>query len=117
MSFTQTVYQIVFSTKYREKTLLKNNREELYKYMCGILKNKRCIPYQIGGVEDHIHIVTSLHSTVPLADLVKDVKVASNKYIKQENLFPHFSRWQNEYGAFTYSKKALPNLIDYVRNQ
>ena len=71
-TYTQILYQIVFSTKYREHTLTKPGREELYRYISGVLKNKNCHLYQIGGVADHLHIVTHLHPSVALASLVKD---------------------------------------------
>ena len=65
-TYTQILYQIVFSTKYREPTLLKENREELFKYIWGILKNKNCHLYRVGGIEDHIHIVTHIHPMLSL---------------------------------------------------
>ena len=73
--------------------------------------------YQIGGVADHIHIITHLHPSIALSDLVKDIKIASSKYIKMQKLFPLFISWQEGYGAFTYSVEAKDNLIGYVKNQ
>ena len=116
-TYTQILYQIVFSTKYREETLEAENRNELFKYISGILENNNCHLYQIGGVADHLHIVTHLHPSVALSDLIKDIKLASSKYIKSNNLFPKFHGWQNGYGAFTYSIEAKKNLINYVLNQ
>ena len=91
-TYTQTLYQIVFSTKHRERTLTKENRPEVFKYIWGILKNKKCHLYRINGVEDHLHIVTHLHPSVALADLVKDIKVASSAYIKAKGVASRF-RW------------------------
>jgi putative transposase len=116
-TYTQIIYQIVFGTKYRENSLDKKNRDELYKYITGILQKKQCHVYQIGGVEDHIHIVTHVHPSVALAALVKDIKMASTDYIKQENLFPSFNGWQNGYGAFTYTIKEKDRLVEYVKQQ
>jgi len=116
-TYTQILYQIVFSTKYRKKVLLKKNREILFKYIWGILKDKNCTLYQINGVEDHIHIITHIHPSIALADLVKDIKVASSIMIKEEKLFPDFTAWQIGYSAFTYSQDAKQNLINYVKNQ
>ncbi|MBC7884990.1 MAG: IS200/IS605 family transposase [Saprospiraceae bacterium] len=116
-TFTQILYQIVYSTKNREKTLIKENRPELFKVIWGILKNKKCHLYQINGVEDHLHIITSLHPSVALASLVKDIKLGSTAFIKQNQLFERFNGWQDGYGAFTYSIEAKNNLIEYVRNQ
>lgn len=116
-TYTQILYQIVFSTKRREKTLTKDRRDDMFKFMSGILKNKNCHLYQIGGVEDHIHIVTHIHPTVALANLVKDIELGSTAFIKEEKLFRNFDGWQEGYGAFTYSKEAKENLIRYVMNQ
>ena len=116
-TYTQILYQIVYSTKNREHTLIGENRNELYKYIWGILKNKKCHLYQIGGVADHLHIVTHLHPATALADLVKSIKLTSSEYIKINKLFPDFKGWQDGYGAFTYSIGAKENLINYVKNQ
>ncbi|MFN4257094.1 MAG: IS200/IS605 family transposase [Saprospiraceae bacterium] len=116
-TYTQILYQIVFSTKSRKRVLTKENRPELFKYIWGILKNKNCHLYRINGVEDHLHIVTHLHPSVSLASLVKDIKVASSGHIKEAGLFPDFEGWQDGYGAFTYSIEAKDNLINYVKNQ
>lgn len=116
-TYTQILYQIVFSTKHRERTLEKNSSKELYKYIWGILKNKNCHLYQIGGVEDHLHIITHLHPSIALSNLIKDIKLASTAFIKEKNLFTNFNGWQDGYGAFTYSPDAKENLINYVKNQ
>ncbi len=116
-TYTQIIYQIVFSTKYRKKTLLKPSRQKVFAYMLGILKNKKCHPYIINGVEDHVHILTHLHPTVSLASLVKEIKISSHSFIDEQGLLPGFTNWQNGYGAFTYSKDSLPNLIRYIENQ
>lgn len=116
-TYTQILYQIVFSTKNREHTLGKQNREELYKYIWGILRNKNCHLYRIGGITDHIHIITHIHPSISLASLVKDLKLASSDHIKSMNLFPDFNGWQNGYGGFTYSFKDKNQLIEYVKNQ
>lgn len=116
-TYTQIIYQIVFSTKNRECVLSKNNRESLFKYIWGILQQKKCHLYRINGVEDHLHIITHIHPSVSLAALVKDIKVSSALYIKTHKLFPEFTAWQEGYGAFTYSVKEKDRLIEYVKNQ
>lgn len=116
-TYTQILYQIVFSTKFRMPVLAKKNRETLFKFINQTIQNKNCKPLQINGVEDHIHIIVNIHPTVCVADLVKDIKVSSTLFIKREKLFPNFIGWQNGYGAFTYAPDALDNLIRYVQNQ
>jgi REP element-mobilizing transposase RayT len=116
-TYTRILYQIVFSTRHREKTLTENKREALYKHISGIIKNKNCHLYRIGGIEDHIHILTDLHPTLSLSNFVKDIKMSSTEYIKREKLFNHFGGWQEGYGAFTYSIKDKDRLIEYIKNQ
>jgi REP element-mobilizing transposase RayT len=116
-TYTQILYQIVFGTKNRQRTLTTPERDELFKYIWGIITNKNCHPYYINGVEDHLHIATSLHPSVPLSSLVKDIKLASTEYIKTNGLLTHFSGWQDGYGAFTYSVNEKDRLIAYIKNQ
>ncbi|MFO7798236.1 MAG: IS200/IS605 family transposase [Rhodohalobacter sp.] len=116
-TYTQILYQIVFSTKNRKPVLLKENREKLYKDIWGILKNKNCHLYRINGVEDHLHIITHLHPSISLSNLVKDIKLGSSNYMKENQLFPDFDGWQEGYAAFTYTIKEKEGLIRYVQNQ
>ncbi|PKQ67601.1 transposase [Labilibaculum manganireducens] len=116
-TYTQILYQIVFSTKNRDRTLVEKDRERLFHFIWGILENKNCYLCRIGGVEDHLHIITHLHPTVALAELVKDIKLATSDFIKKNEVLPDFSGWQEGYGAFTYDISAKRNLIAYVKNQ
>ena len=116
-TYTQILYQIVFSTKDGQKVLINENHEKLFRYIWGILKNKKCILYRINGIENHLHIATHIHPTVALSSLVKDIKTASSIWIKQQNLFPDFTSRQKGYGAFTYSIKEKETLINYIQNQ
>jgi putative transposase len=97
--------------------LVKSNSEKLYRDIWGILKKKNCKLYQIGGIEDHIHIITHLHPSISLANLVKDIKLGSTSYIKESKIFPDFNGWQDGYGAFTYSQDSKENFINYAKNQ
>jgi REP element-mobilizing transposase RayT len=71
----------------------------------------------VGGIEDHIHIITHIHPMVAPALLVKDIKLSTSKYILSNKMFNQFNGWQNGYGAFTYSLNAKDDLIEYVKNQ
>ena len=117
MAHTQILYQLVFATKNRLKVLGASNRSELYKYMQAVMDRRKCYCFAIGGVEEHVHLVFTLHPSVALADLVKDLKVSTSLYIKKQNLFPSFTSWAVKYGAFTYDIEAKDNLVRYVLNQ
>ena len=97
--------------------MVKEERPELFKDIWGILKNKKCHLYRLNGVEDHIHIVTSVHPTVAVANLVKDIKLGSTSFIKEKGIFPQFGGWQDGYSAFTYHISSKDYLIEYVKNQ
>ena len=116
-TYTQILYHIIFTTKHREPVLDLSALSSLYKYIWGILNNKQCHLYRIGGFSDHIHIASHIHPSVSLASLVKDIKVASSAYIKENRIFNKFVAWQIGYAAFTYSYKAKDRLIEYIKNQ
>jgi REP element-mobilizing transposase RayT len=116
-TYTQIIYHIVFSTKKRENILVKENRPLFFEYTWGILKNKKCHLYRLNGVEDHLHILTHLPPSLPLSDLVRDIKTATSLWIKENKIFPNFNGWQDGYGAFSCSYKEKDALIAYIKNQ
>ena len=116
-TFTQISYHIVFSTKNRKPVLLEEKRPELFKYIWGILKNKRCQLFRINGVEDHQHLLSSIHPTVALADLIRILKTSTSTWIKSKGYFPEFANWQEGYGAFTCSHKDRESIVQYIINQ
>jgi REP element-mobilizing transposase RayT len=73
--------------------------------------------YRIGGIEDHVHILTSLHPSSALSDLIKEIKTGTNHWIKSENVFPEFRGWQTGYGAFTCSANEKDRIIEYIKDQ
>lgn len=116
-SYISHVYHIIFSTKHRARVITADNEKRLYTYLWNTLKNKKCHVYRIGGVEDHIHIVTHIHQSLAVADVMKDLKSGSSKFIKENALFPGFEAWQIGYGSFTCRNSDLKVLIRYVKNQ
>lgn len=116
-TYTQLLYHIVFSTKHRQRTLVSSGRTEFFSYVWGIIKSKHGHLYRINAVEDHIHILTSIHPTVTVASFVKEVKVSTNNWNKDSRVFPAFLSWQDGYGAFTHSFYEKDRLIDYIKNQ
>jgi len=116
-TFTQILYQIVFSTKLRERTLTSNGRPQLFRYIWGVIKGMKSHPYWINGVEDHLHIATYIHPTVSLSDFVKEIKLATTFHIKENGFLKYFGGWQDGYAAFTYSIKEKQTLIEYIKNQ
>ncbi|MBX2965490.1 MAG: IS200/IS605 family transposase [Cyclobacteriaceae bacterium] len=116
-SYRQIYYHIVFGTKYRQPTIAEAYCEELYKYISGTIENKKSKLYRINGVEDHIHILSDLHPSISLADFVKDIKVSTSIWMKENGKFPAFTGWQEGYGAFTCSVRSRDRIINYIKNQ
>lgn len=114
-TFTQIIIQIVFAVKNRERTIKECYREELQKYMCGIIRNKNCKPLAIYCNPDHTHILIGLHPSIALSDLVRDIKSNSGKWLntKMKTCF----KWQEGYSAFSYNRKELELITKYIRNQ
>ena len=92
-TYTQILYHVVFSTKNREPVLSSDRREDLFRYIWGIIKNKQGHLYRINAMLDHVHILMSLHPTLRLADLVREIKTSTSHWIKENAVFPGFAHW------------------------
>ena len=117
MSYTQLIYHIVFRTKYSKPTIPNEHSEELYRYISGLIENKKSYLYRINGMPDHIHILVGLHSTLSLAEFVKVLKTSTNSWMKENGNFPDFECWGEKYGAFTCFYKGKESVIEYIKNQ
>ena len=115
-SYTSLVYHIVFSTKYRKPSLTDLIRLETYKYIGGIIANKKGQLLEIGGTDDHIHILTSCSPTFALAEFTRDIKANSSKWLHEERQHRNF-QWQTGYGAFTVSCSQVEAIRQYICNQ
>ena len=86
-TYTQILYHLVFGTKNHTGSLDLDRHNELCCYITGLICNKRCVPHQLGGYNDHVHILFGLHPSLALSELVKDIKLATSKWIKDKNVF------------------------------
>ena len=116
-TYTQILYHIIFSTKNREPVLDEAHRDDFYRFTWGVLEKRQCHSYRIGGIEDHVHIFTSVHPSIALSDLVKEIKTSASAWIKGRSVFPRFTHWQEGYGAFTLGWAGKDALIEYIRHQ
>jgi REP element-mobilizing transposase RayT len=114
-TYTQLLFHVVFSTKNRERTLTDGKRDALYKYIGGIHSNLNW-HHRIGGVEDHVHILTGLSTTLAIAKYAREIP-GSSHWLKSQPDFPRFESWQDGYGAFTASFREKDNLIEYIKGQ
>ena len=116
-TYTSLHYHIVFSTKYRELWITPDIEERIWAFLGGIAKENRMKPIQIGGVEDHIHILLGAPATMSPAKAAQLIKGGSSAWIHTK--FPKLQNfaWQDGYGAFTVSKSAIPDVTTYIQNQ
>ena len=116
-TFSQIYIQTVFAVKGRENLLNKAWRSEVFKYMTGIIKNKGQKPIIINGVTDHIHLFIGMKPSMALADLMRDVKNNSTNFINENRWLPGKFRWQEGYGAFSYSHSQIDKVYRYILHQ
>lgn len=109
--------QIVFAPQNRTNIIHEAFRDELEKYICGIIINKKCKPLSIYCNPDHIHILTSLHPTIAVSDLTRDIKASSSKFINDKKYIPGKFKWQDGFGSFTYSRSQIDRVAKYILNQ
>lgn len=116
-TFTQIYIQIVFAVKGRQNLIASSRREELHKYITGIVQNRDQKMLSIFAMPDHIHILVGLKAIVSISDLVRDIKTGSSKYINDNHWVMGKFNWQEGFGAFSYSKSHIDNVVKYILNQ
>lgn len=116
-SLVKNYIHIVFSTKHRQPFIVEPFEKELHAYIGSVCNLMECPPIIINGYTDHIHILCKLSTKVALMNLVEKVKSHSSKWMKtkDESLLNFY--WQNGYGAFSVSPKAVDKVIAYIANQ
>lgn len=116
-TYTQIHVQFVFAVKYRNGLLIPSLKEELYQYISGIIKHHKHKLLAINGMPDHIHIFIGMRPTQSISDLMQDIKGSSSKWINEKKFLKVKFEWQEGYGAFSYSKSQVDNVINYIKNQ
>jgi REP element-mobilizing transposase RayT len=92
-------------------------KNDLYRYITGIVQNKNNKMLAINGMSDHIHLFIGLHPALSVSNLVKDIKLASNDWINTKNLNRARFEWQDGFGAFSYSRSQVHAVCNYIENQ
>jgi putative transposase len=116
-SYTQIHIQFVFAVKYRAALIDNNWKERLHQYITGIFQQNKHKMLQINCMPDHIHIFIGMRPHQSISSLIQNVKTESSKWIKTNNLCSHPFAWQEGYGAFSYSKSQVPDVVRYIKNQ
>ena len=116
-TFSQIYFHIVFSTKNRARLIHRDIEDRVWQYIGGIAKNHKMKALQVGGIEDHIHALTSSGTVHSPAQIMQLLKGNSSKWIKNEFQELNGFAWQDGGGIFTVSKSAVPDVIEYIKNQ
>jgi REP element-mobilizing transposase RayT len=116
-TYTQIHIQAVFVVQNRACIIRKTWKDDLYKYMTGIIQNHGHKVLAINGMPDHVHIFFGMRPTQSLSELMQDIKGDSSKWIKQNGYVKSKFNWQEGYGAFSYSKSHVNRVIKYIQNQ
>ena len=116
-TYTQIYLHIVFSVKGRLNLIQKDWKEELHKYICGIVNRQNEKVYAIGGVADHVHILISIKPNIAISDLVREIKANSSKWVNGKRFVLGKFEWQEGFGAFSYAQSQLNAVINYINTQ
>ncbi len=116
-TYSQIYIQIVFAVKGRENLISKIHREELHKYITGIVQNRGQKMLSIFCMPDHVHLLVGIKPSIAISDLVRDLKAGSSNFINQQHWVKGKFNWQEGFGAFSYSKSQIDNVIKYILSQ
>jgi putative transposase len=116
-TYTQIYLQFVFSPQGRENILHSRYKEELQKYTTGIIQNRKHKLLAINFMPDHVHILIGYHLLQPVPDLLRDIKSNTSHFINKKKWMPGKFSWQEGYGAFSYSRLQIDDVIKYINDQ
>jgi len=116
-TFSQIYLQFVFAVKHRESLIPRAHKEELQKYITGLIQNRNAKMLAIHCMPDHTHLFVGLKPTILISDLIKEVKVESNEFINNKKWVKGRFCWQEGYGVFSYSHSHIGAVCDYIKNQ
>ena len=116
-TFSQIYLQFVFAVNFRQSLISKEHKEELQKYIRGLVQHRKAKMLAVNCMPDHIHIFTGFKPVMSISDFVKEVKVESNEFINNKGFTNEKFSWQQGYGVFSYSHSHVGNVVNYVMNQ
>jgi REP element-mobilizing transposase RayT len=116
-TYTQCYVHLVFAVKNREALIQNSWKNELEKYITGIIQNHKHKLLAVGSMPDHIHIFIGYNVNQLIPDLVEEIKTSSNAWVKHKKYSKFRFEWQKGYGAFTHSRSQLDTVIKYINGQ
>jgi len=116
-TYSQIYLQFVFAVKHRQSLIPKEHKEELHKYITGIVQNRKAKMIAVHCMPDHTHLFVGFKPVMSISDFVKEVKVASNEFINDKPWMKQKFNWQEGYGVFSYGHSQIDAVAKYVLNQ
>ncbi len=116
-TYSQIYLQIVFAVRGRQNLIGASWKNDLHKYIAGIIKRKEQKPIIVNGMPDHIHVFVGLKPSMKIADLVRDIKNNSTNFINDNHLIKGKFSWQEGYSAFSYGHSQIERVYNYIKNQ
>jgi len=116
-ALTNLVYHLVFSTRHRAPSIPDVLRERLYEYMGGIIREKRGILLEIGGMPNHVHLLVRFRADTSIAEMLRTIKANSSKWMNETIPGPKSFYWQTGYGAFSVSQSQIATICGYIQRQ
>lgn len=116
-TYSQVYLQLIFAVKGRFSLIPVKHNDELQKYITGIIQNRNQKLLAINNVSDHIHILIGFGTTISIADLLRDIKAISSKFINEKRWIKGRFEWQEGYGVFSYSRSQIDRVIKYINSQ
>jgi len=116
-TYTQCYFHLVFAVKNRDALIKKEWKNEMEKYITGIVQNHHHKMLAIGSMPDHIHFLIGYNVNHLVPDLVEEVKTSTNSWIKEKKLSKFKFEWQKGYGAFTHSRSQIDVVVKYILSQ
>ncbi len=116
-TYTQIHLHLIFAVKYRTGIIEDKWKDELYKYITGIIQSNNHKLLIINGMPDHIHILIGIRPNQSVSELLQDIKGSSSKWINEKGFVKGKFEWQEGFGAFSYSKSQIKDVIKYIENQ
>ena len=116
-TFSQIYLQFVFAVKHRQSLIPATHKEELHKYITGLVQNRKAKMLAVHCMPDHAHVFVGFKPTILIADFVKEIKVESNEFINNNKWTKQKFSWQEGYGVFSYSHSHIDPVVKYVLNQ
>jgi putative transposase len=116
-TYSQIYLHVVFAVKGRENVISLKWKDELHKYIAGIIRNKEQKPIIVNGMSDHIHLFIGLRPSMAISDLVRDIKNNSSNFINEKKWLKGKFSWQEGYGVFSYSHSQMDTIYNYIQDQ